>query len=251
VSTPIIAHRGASYLAPENTRGAFRRAWKEDADGIEGDFRLTADGHVVCLHDASTGRMAGVDKVVAECTLEELKTVDVGMGVSFRWMGQRIPTLPEVIATVPSGKKVFLEVKCGPEVIAPIQTTLEEAETLALEDVRLLAFDEEVVKAAKAAMPTVRVLWLTGYNRTEDGRLSPSAEEILAIIQRSGADGVGSAADSAIDEAFVNTFRAAGKEFHVWTIDEPEDGLHYAALGVDSITTNRPGGLRDEMGRAG
>lgn len=64
----IVAHRGSSYVAPENTLGAFRTAWKDGADGIEGDFRLTADGHVVCHHDEGTVLKAhGADGVGCAC----------------------------------------------------------------------------------------------------------------------------------------------------------------------------------------
>jgi len=193
--------------------------------------------------------MAGVDKVVAQCTLAELKAVDVGMGVSFRWMGQRIPTLDEVFDTVPSGKALFIELKCGPEIVAPLRRVLEGAEGIAAHQVHLLAFGDEVVREAKAALPEVRVLWLTGYNSTPDGGVSPSAIEILEIVQRTGADGVGSAAHPAIDGQFVRVFHDAGKEFHVWTVNDPGDALRYIALGADSITTDRPGWLREEVGR--
>src|SRR6185369_848081 len=88
----LIAHRGASRDAPENTLAAFRLAWQQGADGIEADFRLTRDGRVVCLHDASTGRTAGVDLAVAEASLEELKRLDVGGWKGARWAGERIPT---------------------------------------------------------------------------------------------------------------------------------------------------------------
>ena len=67
--TDLIAHRGASHDAPENTLAAFRLAWEQGADGIEGDFRLSRDGEIICLHDATTRRTAGIDLVVADATL--------------------------------------------------------------------------------------------------------------------------------------------------------------------------------------
>ena len=74
----LIAHRGGSREAPENTLAAFHQAWQQGADGIEADFRLTRDGRVVCLHDAGTGRTAGIDIAVAEATFAELRRLDVG-----------------------------------------------------------------------------------------------------------------------------------------------------------------------------
>lgn len=74
----IVAHRGASKRAPGNTLPAFELAWKQGADAIEGDFRLTKDGHVVCIHDETIKRTAGADLNVAQSTLSELRKLDVG-----------------------------------------------------------------------------------------------------------------------------------------------------------------------------
>lgn len=69
----IVAHRGASHDAPENTLAAFELAWEQGADAIEGDFHLTQDGHIVCLHDKDTKRTAGKKLVVGKSSLEELR----------------------------------------------------------------------------------------------------------------------------------------------------------------------------------
>jgi glycerophosphoryl diester phosphodiesterase len=73
----LIAHRGASQDAPENTIAAFTLAWKQGADGIEGDFQLTHDGEIVCIHDPTTKRTAEQDLKVSEATLKELRQLDV------------------------------------------------------------------------------------------------------------------------------------------------------------------------------
>ncbi len=100
----VIAHRGASYDAPENTLAAFRLAWQQGADGIEGDFWLTADGEIVCLHDGDTVRTGDRKLSVGQSTLEQLRTVDVGISKGEKFRGERIPTLAEVLAIVPAGQ---------------------------------------------------------------------------------------------------------------------------------------------------
>ena len=80
----IVAHRGASHVAPENTIAAFRQAWREGADAIEGDFHLTKDGNIVCIHDADTKRTAGVSRSVANSTLEDRCRAVEGCGVHRR-----------------------------------------------------------------------------------------------------------------------------------------------------------------------
>ncbi|MCB9949963.1 MAG: hypothetical protein H6824_03175 [Planctomycetaceae bacterium] len=99
----IVAHRGASYDAPENTLPAFKLAWEKGADAIEGDFYLTKDQQIVCIHDKDTKRTGKNQPVltVAESTLAELRKVDVGSWKDAKYKETFIPTIQEVLATVP------------------------------------------------------------------------------------------------------------------------------------------------------
>lgn len=101
----LIGHRGASHEAPENTLTAFELAWEEGADGIEADFRLTRDGQIVCMHDENTRRTTGISLTVADSLLDDLRRLDVGRWRGLAWAGTRIPTLSEVLAILPAGKK--------------------------------------------------------------------------------------------------------------------------------------------------
>ena len=74
----IVAHRGASFDAPENILSAFKLAWEQRAVAIEGDFLLTKDNQIVCIHDKTTKRLSDQNLVVAESSLEHVKTLDVG-----------------------------------------------------------------------------------------------------------------------------------------------------------------------------
>ena len=113
----IVAHRGASFDAPENTLSAFRLAWQQKADVVEGDFYLTKDKHIVCIHDKTTKRVAPKQATltIAKSTLAELSALDVGSWKHPRFANERIPVLEEVLATVPKGKRIFVEIKCGPK----------------------------------------------------------------------------------------------------------------------------------------
>ena len=105
----VIAHRGASHDAPENTLEAFRLAWEQGADAIEGDFRLTADRRIVCIHDATTARTGDRTLRVSRSRFDALRRVDVGAWKGARWRGASIPSLEEVLACVPAGKRLFIE----------------------------------------------------------------------------------------------------------------------------------------------
>ena len=113
----ITAHRGASHDAPENTLAAFQLAWEQAADAIEGDFRLSSDGRIVCVHDADTKRVAGVNHVVADTPLEQLRELDAGRWKDARFEGEKLPTFAEVLAAVPPGKRFFIELKTGPAIV--------------------------------------------------------------------------------------------------------------------------------------
>src|SRR6478672_5367982 len=103
----IIAHRGASFDAPENTLAAIRLGWDQGADGVEFDVRLSRDGQIVVIHDADTRRVANVDRLVSDQTVDELRQLDVGRWKGPQFAGERIPTLAEVLAIVPAGKTAF------------------------------------------------------------------------------------------------------------------------------------------------
>jgi glycerophosphoryl diester phosphodiesterase len=245
--TKLIAHRGGAHDAPENTLAAFRLAWETGIDGIEGDFRLTRDGEIVCIHDATTGRIAGIRLSVASSTLARLRELDVGIWKGERWAGERIPTIREVIATVPPGKRLVIELKSGPEIVLPLQQALAGS-GLEPEQAVILAFSEEVIVEARNLLPQVKRLWLTDFKREwHDGGWSPSIGQILRTLERTGADGLSSKAHRSIDAAFVQALRNAGMEFHVWTVDDLRTARRFCDLGANSITTNRPGWLKTKL----
>jgi glycerophosphoryl diester phosphodiesterase len=217
----VIAHRGASREAPENTIAAFDLAWKQGADGIEGDFRLTKDGEIVCIHDASTKRTTGRDIEVAGATLAELRQLEAGSWKGNQWKDVRIPTVGEVLATVPKGKRAFIEIKCGPGILPVLRRELA-ASGLQPEQVVIIGFDAEVLAEAKRRLPEMKSLWLTVFGTNKfTHRVFPAASDILATLERIGADGVDCQSHAVIGQRFVETLHAAHKEVHIWTVDRP------------------------------
>ena len=243
----IVAHRGASYDAPENTLAAFRLAWEQGADAIEGDFYLSKDGHIVCLHDKTTKRVApGQPEInVAESTLSELRTLDVGSWKNERFATERIPTLSQVLETVPPGKMVFVELKCGPEIVPVLKRELEASE-LKPEQIVIICFSEAVITQSRMMMPQYKANWLTCYRRRPpESDWQPGLADVLRTLQRSGATGLGTNANlSVINQSFVNAVLSSGQEFHVWTVNDAGMAASLKSLGVQSITTDRPAFLR-------
>lgn len=246
----VIAHRGASHDAPENTLAAFRLAWEQQADGIEGDFYLTKDGQIACIHDGTTKRTAPDPRelTVAESTLAELQALDVGRWKDVRFAGERIPTLAQVLETVPDEGVIFVEIKCGPEILPVLEPVLAEC-GLRPEQIVIICFDREVVTQARKRMPQYKANWLTSYKQEPQGSpWKPGRQEVLKTLAATGATGLGSQGELAvIDAAFVEAVRRQGQEFHVWTINDASAARTFQTLGAKSITTDRPAYLRGAL----
>ncbi len=245
----IIGHRGASHDAPENTVASVNLAWQQGADASEIDIYLTKDKRIVALHDKTTKRTAGKDWKPADRTLAELATLDAGSWKAKKYTGEPIPTLEAVLDTIPKGKRLFIEIKCGPEVLPHLQAVLA-ASPKSPSQIAIIAFDWPTIIGAKQRMPTIPCYWLYGTTPKVDKqthRVSDRPSELLARCQAAGLDGLDIKYDSAISPDFMNRMEAAGMELYVWTVNDPDVARRLAALGVAGITTDRPGWLREQL----
>ncbi len=243
----IIAHRGASHDAPENTLAAVQLAWQQGADAVEVDVQLSKDGKLVVIHDDNTKRSAGVARKVCAQTLDELRHLDVGSWKSKRWASERIPALDAVLETVPEGKRLFVEFKCSSEGISEFKRAAKDMRNGAA---RLVAigFSSETMRQLKAELPGIEVCWIRKLRRHwRTGRLSRPLDRMIATARELGVDGVDLDVRSPLNSARVEKFRAAGLRTYVWTVDSPAKARQLAAAGVDGITTNRPGWLRENL----
>jgi len=240
----IVAHRGASRDAPENTLPAFRLAWEQGADAIEGDFHQTKDGKIVCIHDEETARVASMNLVVSKSTLEELRKLDVGAYRGKGFTGSAIPTIAEVFATIPEKKKIFIEIRCDESIIPNLVNEIEES-GLQREQVVVISFRAEVIHALKTRAPQYKALWLCGLNEDRFGELTPSLKTILETLRQIKADGLSSSDN--VNESFVKCIMGEGYEYHVWTVDEVKTARRFEGWGASSITTNIPGYIKKKL----
>ena len=187
----IVAHRGASRDAPQNTIPAFQLAWEQGADAIEADFHLSKDGEIVCFHDADTERVAGTQLVVRQSTLAELKQLDVGATHGVAFNGTRIPTIAEVFATIPQGKKIFIEVKCGAEIIPTLLNEIDQS-GLTQEQIVVISFNKQVIQQLKIKAPQYKASWLCSFNKQETGEITPALATVLKTLKQIQADGLSS-----------------------------------------------------------
>lgn len=243
----IIAHRGASHDAPENTLASFKLGWAQQADGVELDIWLTKDGKILCLHDADTKRTTGVAKKVAESTLAELRELDAGTWKDARWKGERLPTLTEALAAIPAGKRLVIEVKCGPEVLPELARDLQAAGKPDSQLV-IISFKHDVCAQAKKLFPKIPVLFLASFKQDKaTGAWTPTAAQLIQQAKSAGLDGLNLSFKGPLDAAFIRQVHAAGLKFYVWTVNDAAIARRLLADGADGITTDRPGWLREEL----
>jgi glycerophosphoryl diester phosphodiesterase len=241
----IIAHRGASEEAPENTLASFRLGWRQ-ADACELDIYLSKDGQIVVLHDATTKRTAGVDKAVAQQTLEELKALDAGSWKGPKFAGEKIPTLKEVLELLPEKKRLFIEIKCGAEVLPELKKTIdgfpEKTDRLAI-----IGFSQDTMVQAKKLLPKIPVYWLASNKPSRLTGKHPDIDDLVAKATSGGLDGLDLDHNFPIDPGFVIKVHAAGLKIFTWTVNDLEIARKEASAGVDGITTDRPQELRQKL----
>jgi glycerophosphoryl diester phosphodiesterase len=222
----VIAHRGSSMAAPENTLGAIERAVADGADFVEIDVRQTADGALVLLHDRDLRRVAGDSRAIWELTSDEARTLDVGgwFGPDFR--GERMPTLAEAVEAVRGRAQLYVEIKPSVQTPGIAQSVIDELRRLEFLDHSIIAaLDAETLADVAEFAPEVRRALLV--------------HSVIGEIDRAGLHALGLRA-ALVTPAEVVTARRHGHQLHVWTVNRPGQMSRFIDMGVDGIITDRP-----------
>lgn len=242
----IVAHRGASFDAPENTMASFHLAWKQNADAVELDIFLSKDGKIAVTHDANLKRLTGTDGKLSDKTLDELRQLDFGRWKGEQFKDERMPTLEEVLASIPEGKRLLIEIKSGPEIVPELVRVLKAANRKPAETA-IISFSDAVVSAMKQARPDLKAYWIVSLAPKKD-QPPPAAEELIAKGTKANADGLDlSATPEVLTPEYARKLKAAGFKLYAWTVNDPDLARKMIALGVESITTDRPEWLREHL----
>ncbi|PNG16255.1 glycerophosphodiester phosphodiesterase [Streptomyces cahuitamycinicus] len=265
----VVAHRGASEDAPEHTLAAYTKAIEDGADALECDVRLTADGHLVCVHDRRINRTSNGRGAVSALELADLAALDFGSWKRGEaWKGRdeepdwehrpedreatsvlTLERLLELVADAERRVELAIETKHPTRWAGQVEDRLLvllkrfglDAPASAEESqVRVMSFSARSLHRVRAASPTLPTVYLTQFltPRLRDGRLPPGvriAGPSLRIVRN--------------HPTYIERLKQSGHQVHAWTVNEPSDVDLCVALGVDAIITNRPRAVLDQLGR--
>ncbi|MFE1308127.1 glycerophosphodiester phosphodiesterase [Streptomyces sp. NPDC058755] len=265
----VVAHRGASEDAPEHTLAAYKKAIEDGADALECDVRLTADGHLVCVHDRRVNRTSNGRGAVSALELADLAALDFGSRKTREaWRGrdeepdwEHRPEDPADTSVLTLERLLELVADAGRRVELAIETKhptrwagqveerlllllkrfgLDAPASAAESQVRIMSFSARSLHRVRAAAPTLPTVYLVQFlsPRLRDGRL-PAGVRIagpsIRIVRN--------------HPEYVERLQRAGHQVHVWTVNEPEDVDLCVELGIDAIITNRPRAVLQRLGR--
>lgn len=243
----IVAHRGASNRAPENTVESVNLAWELGADAVEIDLHLSQDGVLVVYHDDTTERIGGKRGLVKDQSYARLQQLDVGSHKGTEFKGAKIPRLEEILAVIPTGKFVLMELKAGNELIAPLGATLS-ATRLDPAQIKIIGFDIDLLKSAKTQFPHLDVYWLVEINPyTPYERWPEEIRKSVLAAKNAGMNGLCVAGNAVASPYFVSQAKAANLKFFIYTIDSGSKAKRFAEMGIDGIITNRPDYVREAL----
>ncbi|MDR0392513.1 MAG: hypothetical protein LBH59_11435 [Planctomycetaceae bacterium] len=239
-----VAHRGASYLAPENTLLAFKIAISAGANGAECDVQKTADNILVLSHDNSTKRTIRgqkQNKNISQFTFDELKQLDAGIWKGGHFQNEKIPTFDEYL-------ELLKETKCLPVVEIKANQIEESVINMIqkhdlISKTAIIAFSEKVVKEVRRLEPNICVAWLYSENLRGKGNAEENADRLAEFLLNKSHELGTNVLDlnhNILSEKLVAILRESGIHVWCWTVNDTERMKVLLDWGVESITTDRP-----------
>ncbi len=244
----IVAHRGASCIAPENTLAAFRLGIEAVADGVEFDVRLASDGVPVVIHDRDLRRLAGRSETIAALTAGELAGVDLGSHFNQQhpkraraeFSGAGVPTLAAVLELF-AGRRgpTHIELKIDKKrelqpLLAAVCDLIRDSP--ALPDIVISSFRLTAIAEAKRLMPGVRTSALFAPSIM---RFIKRRRHMIALARAFGADEI-SPNRSLVTRKFASIAADAGMPVNIWTCDSAKWVARDRKFGIQAVMTNSP-----------
>jgi glycerophosphoryl diester phosphodiesterase len=222
----IIAHRGSSWTAPENTLAAFRLAAEQQTDFIELDVQESADGQVLVAHDSDLMKVAGNPTKIWEGDAATLRAIDIGSYKNPGFATERVPTLAEALDVCKGRCKVVVELKSYGHGQQLEQRVVDVVETAGMQnDCIFMSLDHAMARKLKELRPSWRVGLLVAKSI---GDLTQLPGDFVAVEARMAT------------RSFIRQMHRAGKDVYVWTLNDPAWMFVALSRGVDGLITDKP-----------
>jgi glycerophosphoryl diester phosphodiesterase len=230
----VIAHRGFSGGAPENTLAAFKKAIDLGVDMIELDVLLSKDGQIVVIHDDTLNRTTNGKGRVTDYTLDELKQLDAGSWFGNQFSGEKIPTLKEVLELTRGKMFLNIELKKGNlgryTMMDLADRSLQEVEEVGmLNQVVFASFDPSAIDRIIGKNPKIPVALI--YNQSWTFPQEVTGGRSVTVLSCSG---------MVLTQTNITNTHQRGMKVIVWTLNTEEHMEHFLNMGVDGIVTNYP-----------
>lgn len=242
----LVAHRGGSHLAPQNTLAAFRNALTFPISAIELDVHMSRDGHAIVFHDYTVEKLTNGTGNILDLDFEQLRSLNAAAHFPGGWSEeQQIPTLTEVLNLAKGRAQVYIEIKPSnrngvfgryPHIAETVVEEVRAAGMLA--DVLVISFDWQVlpqIKTLEPALQTGALVSADVWNPRQKGALSTLTEQVVAL----GCGWINMDNKLFTDE-MPETFHQNGFQLGTWTVNTLQDMRRLASARVDSLTSDRP-----------
>ncbi|HEY3395299.1 MAG TPA: glycerophosphodiester phosphodiesterase [Lacipirellulaceae bacterium] len=222
----IMAHRGSSTVAPENTMAAVKQAIADGADWVEIDVQETADGEVVVTHDSDFMKQAGVGLKIWNATIADLERIDIGSWFDPKFKDERVPKLQDVLAECKGKIGVTIELKYYGHDERLEERVVEIVEASGMSsNVIVMSLKADAVKKMKSLRPSWKVGQLMSVSA---GSLENIESDFVAVNA------------SYADRRFVRSAHKIGKQVYVWTVNDAPTMSAMLSRGVDGLITDKP-----------
>ena len=187
-------------------------------------------------------RTSGNPITIKDSEYEELSKLDIGSWFGEEWKEETIPLLSEVLDLIPKKKEIYIEVKTGTEITDQLIKDIYQHKEK-IKEISIISFYPEVIKEIKSIAPELTANLLVNF----EGHKLIEENDIVRMMKEINADGIGAQNHKSLDIHFFNKINRENKKVHVWTVNSKEEAKRYCELGLDSITTNCPGKIREYL----
>ena len=187
-------------------------------------------------------RTSGNPITIKDSEYEELSKLDIGSWFGEEWKEETIPLLSEVLDLIPKKKEIYIEVKTGTEITDQLIKDIYQHKEK-IKEISIISFYPEVIKEIKSIAPELTANLLVNF----EGHKLIEENDIVRMMKEINADGIGAQNHKSLDIHFFNKINRENKKVHVWTVNSKEEAKRYYELGLDSVTTNCPGKIREYL----